>query len=303
MVSPIDSAIAGRAQRHGGHVTRQELMELGLTPKAIRHRLRRGLLIEVYYGVYAVGHLPTNPIDGAHGALLAAGPRSALSHGSAGSVFRIYKRWGRPLEVTIPADRRPRGLIVHHSRLLTQADITLHEGLRVTSPARTLLDLAPRLTPKRRVRVFNELRMEHGMKVEEVESLLSRFPRHPGARLIRPIIGSATDEPSRSHFEDDWPRFAEQFGLTGWELNRHVCGHRVDVLFLPDLLIVELDGWQTHGSRPSFEADREQDADILTRAGIPTLRITYPQFHSTPAKQARRIHAVLAARRQARQAA
>lgn len=302
-MNSIEAAIGALAQRQGGHVKREQLLEVGLTPKAIRHRLRRGLLIEAYYGVYAVGHLPTNPIDLAHGALLAAGPRSALSHGSAGSVFRVYKRWGHPLEVTIPTDRRPRGLIVHHSRLLTQADITLHDGLRVTSPARTLLDLSPRLAPRRRVRVFNELRMEYGMKVEDVASLLWRFPRHPGARLIRPLIGGAGEEPSRSYFEDDWPPFAERFGLTGWEMNCHVCRHRVDVLFGPDLLIVELDGWLTHGTRPSFETDRDQDADILARTGIPTLRITYSQFHNAPAKQARRILGVLDVRRQARQAA
>jgi very-short-patch-repair endonuclease len=85
-------------------------------------------------------------------------------------------------------------------------------------------------------------------------------------------------------------------------MNYVICGYRVDVIFLPDLLIVELDGWRVHGTPPSFEADRDQDAAILEQTGIPTIRVTYKQFHADPAKQAGRIHAVLA-RRRARHAA
>jgi very-short-patch-repair endonuclease len=162
-----------------------------------------------------------------------------------------------------------------------------------------MLDVAPRLTARRRIRAFNELRLEHGLEVEDVLSLLLRFPRHPGARLLRPIVLGTTGEPTRSYFEDDWPSYADLWQLTGWDMNQHICGYRVDVIFLPNLLIVELDGWRIHGTPPSFERDREQDADILARTGIPTLRITHSQFRSRPATQAKRINAILDDRRQA----
>jgi very-short-patch-repair endonuclease len=65
------------------------------------------------------------------------------------------------------------------------------------------------------------------------------------------------------------------------------------VLFTPDKLIVELDGWGTHGTRFAYEEDREGDAGILAATGVPTMRITHAAFHGRPAEQARRIGAIL----------
>lgn len=292
-----DRAIFSLALRQGWHVTRDQLRELGLTREAIRHRNRRGLLVEIYHGVYAVGHPATSPLDRAHGALLAIGPRSVLSHSSAGTLLGIHSRWRFPLEVTTSSEHRPGGLIVHHSRLLTPADVITVNGLRATSPARTLLDNAPRLAPRRRVRALNELRLNHHLELADVATLLERFPRHPGAKLVRPLIDQAPAAATRSAYEDEWPPFAVRHHLPRYEMNQVVAGHRVDVLFPPNLLIVELDGWLTHATAPSFESDRAQDAEILARTGIPTIRITYRQFHHSPVGQARRIQAIIAARR------
>jgi very-short-patch-repair endonuclease len=110
------------------------------------------------------------------------------------------------------------------------------------------------------------------------------------------MLRIAQKEPGRSGAEDDWPIFASAHGITGWDTNVHVDHYRVDVLFLPDLLIVEIDG-PTH--ELTVDSDKEQDADILTRFGIPTLRIPVEDFESMPAKQAARIQRILAARRAA----
>jgi very-short-patch-repair endonuclease len=194
--------------------------------------------------------------------------------------------------VTIATDRRPPGLRVHHSRLLRVADVATERGLRVTSPARTVLDIAPRLTDRRLARVINDLRLRNLVTIEALAVLTDRLRTRPGARRIRAIIGASHPEPTRSPFEDDWITFARRHRLPVHEMNVHVCGHRVDVLF-PDRLIVELDGWQTHRTSEAFEADRARDAEILARTGIPTIRITQIAFRLRPAEHARRIRQVL----------
>src|SRR4051794_25262564 len=85
----IDRQIAAVARRRGGHVTRRQLLALGLTSRQIDSRIERGWLIPAYRGVYAVGHRPVLPVDRAHGALLAAGPKTVLSHRSAASLRKL----------------------------------------------------------------------------------------------------------------------------------------------------------------------------------------------------------------------
>jgi very-short-patch-repair endonuclease len=294
----IDKPIAAIAAKQGGYVLREQLFALGLTPDAIKHRIKRGLLIPVHHGVYAVGHIPADPKLRAHGALLACGARSGLAYGTAMSVWGLIRYWREPFEVIVAgSDRRPTTIKVHTSRGLLKRDIRVHYGLRVTSPALTVLHNAPNLTEPRLIRAVNELRMERRLTHEQLVDVVERFPRHPGARRVRPLFGLTTQEPDRSPFEEDWRPFARAYNLTGWRTNRHVCGYRVDVLFRPDLLIVELDGWETHGTKPAFDGDREQDADIFDRTGIPTVRITRERFKREPQRQANRIHRMLARRR------
>lgn len=284
----------------GGHVTRVQLLDLGLTRRAIRYRVQRGLLIEVFSGVYAVGHLPSHPHDRARGALLATGPRSALTHDSAASYYGVWKRWRYPLHVVVPVDRRLTGVIIHRNRRLLKTDIRQPEpGLRVTSPQITLLDVAPRLYARRLRRVVNELRLAHRIPLDDLAATIERFARHPGARLLRPIVETSHEQPTRSNWEDEWAAFASTYELPDYVMNEHVCGHRTDVLFRHERLIVELDGRETHDTPDAFVSDRQQDAHILAETGMPTVRMTWVNFHRRPGEEAARLQAILKGRRSA----
>jgi very-short-patch-repair endonuclease len=296
-MTAIERVIGELAQKNDGYVHRSDLLALALTRAAIRHRVDRGFLIPVHHDVYAVGHVPADPIARAAGALLACGPEPGLSHASGGTMWGIFPEWREPFEVSTHLDRRPRGIRVHHRPTLLPEDMTVLHGRRVTSAPLTLLDNTPALSDRRLVRALNWLRLEHRLQLEELEAVVARLPRHRGARRVRRLLLTATDEPTRSCFEDEWPPFARRSNLTGWAMNHVICGHRVDVIFLPNLLIVELDGWATHATPSGFEDDRDRDGDILARTGIPIMRITYRQFHEDPDRQAERIHRILADRR------
>ncbi len=288
--------IAALARRQGGHATRTQLLGLGLRRRAVEGRLARGELIRVHHGVYAVGHLPTNPVDRAHGALLAAGPTSALADRSAAALWGLMERWPQRLELVSPRRLRLPGLRVRRCGKLQRHDVRVHRGVRVTSPARTMLDISPRIGMRRLDHFHNELRMRNLVSNDELVDVARRNPRHPGARILIQLAGVSAGEAKRSAFEVDWPRFARSYGLPEYEMNVHVAGARVDVLFTPDLLVVELDGWATHGTRRAYEHDRTQDAHILATSGIPTVRITRDAFKSDPAAQAQRVLAVLSRR-------
>ena len=263
------------AARQGGHVTREQLLAAGLNPRTIKRQVQGGKLIRVYRGVYAVGHLPSNPMDAAHAALLAGGERCALAGACALVLWGVWRHWPRQLELVTAGDRRPSGLILHQSATLLRRDIRLVQGLRVTSPARTMLDAAERLTATQRSRAVNDLRLRDLLSLDDLADVIARNPTHRGITLLRPELELAQPEPTRSVLEDRFLPLLLRHGLPTPQINVHVCGHRVDAYFEQERLIVELDGWKTHRTKRRFLEDRRRDFEILAETGIPTVRLPY----------------------------
>ena len=263
------------ARRQGGHVTRDQLLEVGLDPRTVSRWVASGKLIRVYRGVYAVGHLQSNPFNAAHAALLAGGERSALA-GECGLVlWSVWRRWPKQLEIVIAGDRRPSGLIVHHSSTLAQKDVKVVHGLRVTSPARTLLDTATRLKEWQLTRAINDLRLRDLLTIDQLADVIARNPTHPAVTLLGPHLEFAQPEPTRSVLEDRFLPLLRGHGLPTPQINVHIAGYRVDSYFPDHRLIVELDGWKTHRTMERFLEDRRQDLAILIATGIPTVRLPY----------------------------
>jgi hypothetical protein len=290
----VDRAIGAVAARQEGHITRAQLLGLGLSDHGIGYRVEIGRLIAVYTGVYAVGHVAKTPVARARAAMLACGSRAVLSHGSAATLWGMRKRWPSPIEITAPTDHRRQGIRVHRSTRLTRQDLRTHLGIRVTSPARTLLDIAPRLGDRALARVVNDARLSGHLHLTDLGELLVRFPRHPGARCLQRFVQDPTG-PTRSTFEDAFVAFTERFGLPRPEINARVAGYEVDALFRAQRVIVELDGFEYHRDRDSFERDRDRDAATLT-AGFETVRVTWVRLGDVPSREARRLRAILRAR-------
>jgi AbiEi antitoxin C-terminal domain len=292
----IDNRIQALADRQRGHVKRRQLLALGLTRHGIAHRVKSRRLIQVHAGVYAVGHVPALPEDRAYGSLLACGPKAVLSHGSAATVYGIRRRWDMPFEVTVPSKRRPHGISVHRAAL-TRTDTGMRLGLRVTSPARTLLDMAPRLTDKQLRRAFNTLRLSHHLRPEQLADVIGRFQGHPGAPRLTPLA-ETRGNPTRSNLEDKFVDFCATWGLPEPLLNVHVAGREVDAFFPEARLIVELDGTEVHSGHVSFEDDRDRDASML-ELGLATVRMTEERIDHAPAREAARLLAIVRARSEA----
>jgi hypothetical protein len=292
----LDVAIARVAVRQGGHITRRQLIGLGATRHAIGRRLRAGTRIQVHRGVYAVGNLPTNRQDAAAGALLACGPNAVLSHSSAGALWGMLRQWTLPIEVTVADDRRRPAVRIHISRALAQADVRRKHGLRATSPARTVADLAPRLPPRRLGRVVNDARLARLLTQSELRDLVDRLPaNHAGIASLLPLVAEVRG-PTRSELEDAFQAFLGAHGLPQPVVNATIAGHEVDAYFEAERVIVELDGFEVHRTRAQFERDRARDARILAATGIPTVRLTHARLMGHPAREAALLREILSAR-------
>jgi hypothetical protein len=240
------------AERQGGHVTRAQLYASGLAPRTAADWVSKGRLIRVYRGVYAVGHLQSNPINRAHAALLAGGPRCGLAGAAAMVLWGQWKRWPDPLEIVIAENRRPSGLLVHHSKTLLNRDIAVVDGLRVTSPARMVLDMALRLSESQLTRTVNDLRLTNVLTMRALDDVVARNPRYAGAPLLRPLIETAQREPTRSDLEDAFLKLIRRYDLPTPEINVHVAGYRVDAPYRDHQLVVELD--ETPATTPQSPA-------------------------------------------------
>jgi hypothetical protein len=177
----VDAAIAAAASKQHGNVKRPQLLGLGLDKYAIAYRVRIGRLFRVHRGVYAVGHPPVTPHQRAAAAVLACGAGAALSHGSAMTLWGFWKRWDRPFEITVPGDRRATGIAVHRSTTLHRRDVRTQLGIRVTTPARTLFDVSPRLSDKALMRAVNNALNSPWLTESQLEALITRLPPITGA--------------------------------------------------------------------------------------------------------------------------
>ncbi|MEA2136644.1 MAG: hypothetical protein QOC68_4554, partial [Solirubrobacteraceae bacterium] len=203
---------------------------------------------------------------------------------SAAALWRIVPRWPSTPEVTAPTKHRLTQIHVHRSRHI---DATTHYGIRVTTPARTLVDLADVLNDRALTRAVNEAHVLRLVTPAELTTLLTRYPGRRTSR-ITPERGA-----TRSHLEDDFTRFLKRHRLPLPERNQHIAGHEVDAVYRAHHLVIELDSRQFHTTPRAFEQDRDRDADLLN-AGFSTLRITDRRLKHHAGKEARRLRAILA---------
>jgi very-short-patch-repair endonuclease len=232
-------------------------------------------------------------------AVLACGPGAALSHTSAGALWDIRRSDAVRIDVTVPTDagRKPRaGLTVHRARRLRPDEVTTHHGIPVTTAARTLLDLAGKLSERRLHRALDQAEIERLTDYPSLDALARAHPGHKGAGKLRRAVRvhTAGTTLTRSELEELFLKLCRRHGLPQPQVNEYVGEFLVDFVFAPDRLVIETDSWRYHRTRQAFERDRRRDW-TLARAGYRTLRFTDRQLVDEPREVAQ---ALLAALRQ-----
>ena len=296
---PADAAIAALAGRQHGLVTRRQLVELGLGRRAIGHRLEQGRLHPVHRGVYAVGHRVLSRNGVWLAAIMATGNGAVLSHRSAAALLGIRDTRRRDIDVTHERRHRHRAGFEFHQAALPPDEITTKDGIPVTTPARTLLDLAQVLTAQRLERAATEAEIRRLTSPTSLEALAARYPGRPGTPTIMQLLTNNTigTAITKSDLEDRFLALLDAEGLPRPIVNHTIDrpqphDPQVDFLRPHPRVGVETDGYATHGTRHAFEQDRARDR-ALQVAGYKVLRITDRQLEQQPNAIARELRSTL----------
>ena len=295
MAPTIEPEVAARAwrvtKRQHGVIARVQLLDFGISPDAIRHRIDKGRLHRVAWGVYAVGR----PTLTQHGrwmaAVLCCGAGAVLSHHSAAALWRIPVPATSAIHVSVPgALRRRPGLVVHKRKVLKVGTTTTHLNIPVTTPARTLIDMATSLDPNGMERAIDEADSLDLVTPDQLRRELNET-RQPGVRRLRRILDRRTFVLTDSRLERLFLPLARAAGLSKPQTRCYVNGFKVD-FYWPELgLVVETDSLRYHRTPAEQARDRLRDQAHIA-AGLTPIRFSHGQVAFEPSHVLDTLHRV-----------
>ena len=202
------------------------------------------------------------------------------------------------VDVTVPwTGHRRTGLRAHHAPAIRPADRSSSERIPVTSVARTLIDLASVLSSKRLDQALERGERFGKIDLVEIDRALARNAGHRGvSRLDRALDLYRDPAFLRSRLERVFLSLVLRAGLPRPSTNVYVAGYEVDAYWEEEQFAVELDGFETHGTRAAFERDPVRQED-LKLAGIDSIRLTWRRVMQEPDVVAKRLQALLERRR------
>lgn len=284
-VAKPDLRIAEMASKQHGVVSIDQLRRFGLSEKAIARRVDGGLLHRVHRGVFAAGHLALAPEGRWLAAVLALGrgPRgggsvlkhwgAAVSHRSALSLWGLLPVHRAPCDVIVAGNGgkgRRSGIRVHRSLTLVPGDVTLHRGIPVTTPARTIADLREAISTHRRGTIAG-----HELRKAIRQANVLGLPIDQVDAKVR----------TRSDLEADFLRLCHRYQLPPPEVNVRIGSYLVDFLWRDRRLVVETDSYLYHRGAVAFQDDHARDLELMRR-GLEVLRISELQLDEEPAQVA-----------------
>jgi putative AbiEi antitoxin of type IV toxin-antitoxin system/uncharacterized protein DUF559 len=263
------------ARRQWGVVTRAQLTDFGVGDSGVRDWVQSGRLHRLYRGIYAYGHDRLRVEGRWLAAVLACGPGAALSHGSGAALWEIRRSNSASIDVTVPtrAGRiRRKGIRIHRSGRLAPEEVTIRNGIPVTTVARTMLDLADVLDPHALRRAVTEAEYTNRFDRAALIAVVENNPGRRGRKVMTAAF-EGRHHRTRSPLEDRVVAFIERWGVEEPDCNVWIEGYEVDFVWTRVGLVVELDGAAAHGTREAVRRDRKKDR-VLWRAGLRVMRLT-----------------------------
>lgn len=242
----------------------------------IEHRLVTGRWVRVEPCVYAIAGFPRSWQQRVLIACLDAAPFGAASHVTAGVIWSIVDRKQPMVEVLVPygKDARAGGAIVHRTR--AAFEVVRMRSVPVTSPARTIVDLAARL-PTAELEEALDIALRRSLVVtDDVLAELELRRRIRGAARLRVLLSerAGRSRHAESRFETRVVRILADAGLPSPELQHEIRrdGHlvgRVDLCYPRERVFIELDGWEFHAGRQAFDRAHIRQNLIVELGWVP----------------------------------
>lgn len=232
-------------------------------------------------------------------AVLATGPEAVLSHWSAAALWMVRPNGRSLIDVTTPHKSRSWDGIKRHHKALPADEVTVHEGIPVTSVPRTIFDLAATEDVDTIAAMLRESEHRNLWDRLSLPDLIERYPGRRGVNKVRLALNRITEEPSgrkRSKLEERFAPFIRRYRLPIPRFNYWILlgakRYQVDCHWPGTSRIVELDGWEGHHTRSAFQDDRQRDRR-LTAAGYSVTRLTWNQLRDEPEAIASDLRALL----------
>ena len=288
----LEGPIAGLASGQHGLISLAQLMQLGLSKSAVHKRCAIGRLHRIHLGVYSLVPKALLTREGHWmAAVLACGPGAVLSHRNAAALHGLRPTARAKIDVTVPGRscRSRTGIDVHRSISLTEADVTIVNGIPCTTVARTLFDLSEVVNRRSLERAFDESESLQVFDLRAIEDQLERNPTRPAARHVRAVldehyVGSTL---TRSALEEAFLALCRRLGLPKPDVNTWIDLHDglpmiwADFVWREQRVIVETDGEKFHGTQQARERDPHRD-QRATVAGWRPIRTTWRQVMWRP---------------------
>ncbi len=290
-------ALAELAARQHGVVSFRQLRELGFSKGKISRSYEAFRLVRIHRGVYAVGHGEISDHGRCMAAVLAAGPEAVVSHLSAAWLWALYDSCPAEVEVTVGASRhRRRGIRIHRASGFG-ADWGHIDRVPVATLLPTLLGVAATRPGRELNDVIDRAKRRDLLDLGSIDHFLAGRSRSPGAAQLRIALDIYRDPVfDRARSELLFLDLVKRAGLPRPTLNSWVGEFEIDAYWETERFAVEVDGWETHGTRRAFEQDRVRTEDMKL-AGIDTIRITARRIEREPHEVARRLSLHLSRRR------
>jgi very-short-patch-repair endonuclease len=290
-----DHVVGALADRQYGVVSREQLLAAGVGRGAIARGTETGRLRAVFRGVYAVGHVALSREGWWKAALLTCGEGSALSHRTAATVWDLLAGPVRPIDVITTAGRgRKHTGIRTHRMLLDPFDVLVRDNLRITTPSRTIVDLAATLEGRALRDAVERAQDLRRFDSDDIADTLARAPRLPGTRRLEDLITvmAPDKDNARSHLERLFFALTRKAMLPRPAPNHVIAGRSRDFAWPGQRLVVETDGYRYHSSRQAKRRDNRRDRQ-LTAQGWRPVRFTYEEIAFEPADVAKELAGLL----------
>jgi very-short-patch-repair endonuclease len=272
-------AVWALVRRQHGVISRAQLLSFGFSPDAIRHRIARRRLVPEWPGVYRIGRRELDRDGRFMAAVLACGDGAVLSHESAAALWGIRKGGLKPIEVSIPANRRIRLAGIRPHRRNPMPPTTTIRTIILSQPLFTLVDLAARLETDLLEAAINEADKLNLVDPETLEAALEHIPRFPGLSKLRTTL--ARYSRTHSNLERRFLAIVRKARIPLPATQEHIGPGRIDFHW-PELgLVVETDGLTYHRTPMQQLDDRRRD-QAHTAAGRTQLRFANLQIRETP---------------------
>jgi very-short-patch-repair endonuclease len=281
-----------------GVASRRELLAAGVGSRAIQTRTESGRYVRICPGVYAIGHADLTVAGRRRAIVLACGPAAVLSHRSAAAAWGLRPDGGTYWDVTVrhPSARAPDAPVrVFRHRTLRDDEVTTHDGIPVTTVARTLLDLAAVVPAHQLRRAVEAAEQQRLFDLRQVDRTLQAHPRRPGRPALADLLVDLREHgitKTRSDTEAHLLQLCVDHDLPRPQVNHTNNGKEVDFRWPDHQLLVEVDGWTTHHTRTAFTTDRRRDRAAL-REGFRVARFTATEVDRNPTEVAEELRLLL----------